>query len=675
MKKTLSYILFFLLFAFGLMKAQVNRSARQDRPLPPDSTHVAGNKPPSAAIDTTPSIKVWTINETTGEISPAIRDSIRYNFQQTTIQDGHAISSGYLGNIGSPSYSRLFFERGDTPDFFYLQNLGSYYYTPGTQLFYNTKIPYSNLFYQSGGSQNTKEERVKGLVTTNLGKKLNLGFNIDYVYARGNYQYLSNKSIAYNLFSSYQDDKYEMHAWAGNYNYLFSENGGMSNDLFITNPNSQALPSTNYTPSDFPVNMKLTWNRVKGRQIYFTNRYNLGYYTREKKNINKKDTTVNTFVPVASFIYTSQFSNQSRVFNSHDTAFVNTAQTIRALDTLYTSNNYSRIPYDKTSLSLWKNTFGISMREGFRPWVKFGLTAYISNINKRYNLPDSVLNKYNKHNENSTSVGGVLTKNSGRFVQYDLNAELSILGPDLGRFVAEGKISTFVNIGDKKASLTANGYIKNLKPNYLESHVYSKYFKWSQNFGDIRRVYAGGILDIPQTGTKITAGVENIQNYIYFNSSKLAAQYDGNVQIVSARLDQQLRAGVLHWDNQLAYQTTTNANVIPVPAFSAYSNLYLLTKVSKVLTIQMGIDAHYHSAYYAPGYEPALMTFYNQQDVKVGGFPMSTVYINAHLKKTRFFVMYYNILKSVGKNGYFSIPHYPVNPTIFKWGLSWDFDN
>ncbi len=634
------------------------------------------DKTKSQPKDTTEAIYVWRINEATGERIPAIRDSIRYNFQQTTIPDGHSVAMGHLGNVGSPSFSKIFFENEYERTFFFWNILDPYYKNPGKQLFYNTKIPYSNLYYQTGGSQNTKEERLKGEITSNFGKNFNLGFNIDYIYSRGSYQYLSNKSLNYNLFASYIKDRYEMHAWGGNYSFLNSENGGMSNDLFITNPDSKDLPNTTYTSSDLPVRMSLTWNRVRGRQVFFTNRYHIGNYNKEKKHINDKDTVVNTFVPIASFIFTSQYTHQYRRFNSYDSAFVdNTTMTTRVLDTLYTEKYYDRPVNDLTTLTEWKNTFGLSMREGFRDWVKFGLTAYIQQTNRRFSLPDSTLNKFNKYFQNSVAVGGVLSKTSGKFLRYDLDAELSIAGYDFGQFKANAKLQTFINIAGKEASLTATGYIKNLKANFLESNVQSKYFRWNKEMGDIRRVFAGGEIDLPQTGTKFSLGIENVQNYQYFNANKIIDQYNGSVQVVSARLDQKLSAGALHWDNQLVYQTTTNQSVIPVPQFSAYSNLYILTKYAKVLTIQAGVDAHFHTTYYAPGYEPALMAFYNQQDVKVGGFPMSTLYVNAHLKKTRFFVMYYNVLKNVGNYGYFSLPHYPVNPMIFKWGLSWDFNN
>ena len=95
--------------------------------------------------------------------------------------------------------------------------------------------------------------------------------------------------------------------------------------------------------------------------------------------------------------------------------------------------------------------------------------------------------------------------------------------------------------------------------------------------------------------------------------------------------------------------------------------------IAKVLGIQLGVDARYFTEYYGPGYDPVLLQFQNQTETKVGNFPLINAYANFHLKKTRIFVMMYNIGKDFSNSRYFSAAHYPVNPMIFKMGLSWNF--
>ncbi|GHT61520.1 hypothetical protein AGMMS50239_12610 [Bacteroidia bacterium] len=95
-----------------------------------------------------------------------------------------------------------------------------------------------------------------------------------------------------------------------------------------------------------------------------------------------------------------------------------------------------------------------------------------------------------------------------------------------------------------------------------------------------------------------------------------------------------------------------------------------------MLTIQLGANAHYFTRYYAPGYEPATQQFKVQNEVKVGNYPLVSGFLNCHLKQTRFFLEYYNAgALFISPTEYFSLPHYPVNPTLLKLGLSVDFIN
>jgi hypothetical protein len=65
----------------------------------------------------------------------------------------------------------------------------------------------------------------------------------------------------------------------------------------------------------------------------------------------------------------------------------------------------------------------------------------------------------------------------------------------------------------------------------------------------------------------------------------------------------------------------------------------------------------------------------NNQRTKIGNYPMINAYINFHLKHTRFFVMYSHLNGKSGNKEYFYTPHYPLNPTVFRFGVSWNFFN
>jgi hypothetical protein len=127
---------------------------------------------------------------------------------------------------------------------------------------------------------------------------------------------------------------------------------------------------------------------------------------------------------------------------------------------------------------------------------------------------------------------------------------------------------------------------------------------------------------------------------------------------------------------EAVYQVSSQPDVLPLPAFALFSNLYYKSKWFSVLGIQAGVNVHYNTAYYAPNYMPATGRFYLQNETKIGNFPLVNAYLNFHLKQARIFVEYYHVNNLIinGKN-YFSMPRYPLNPAILKWGVSWNFYN
>ena len=147
------------------------------------------------------------------------------------------------------------------------------------------------------------------------------------------------------------------------------------------------------------------------------------------------------------------------------------------------------------------------------------------------------------------------------------------------------------------------------------------------------------------------------------------------MQVFSASLNQNFHVGILHWNNSLTYQTSSDDNILALPKFVVYSNLYLLFKVAKVLTVQLGVDCDYYTRYYAPVYQPATMGFCNQHSTMIGNYPFMNAYINMKLSKARFYVMFSHVNQGWFGNDYFSMPDYPLNPRRFQLGVSVDFAN
>ena len=627
--------------------------------------------PVASAIDTMQRLNFWTITPRTGEMIPAIPDTILTDYFNRTNADGKGISVAYPGNLGLPMESRVFFEREDRSEFLFFDPFGAYSKRPDKFQFINTKIPYTNVSYQTAGSRQSKEERLQALLTLNSGRKLNVGASVDYLYARGFYNSQAVKQTDWIFFGNYLSDRHRLHVFVNPSTYTNAENGGLDDDNWITHPNVMNARPTQ--PREFGTRFNNTWNYNNGSRYFFNYRYNLGF---------ERDST---FIPVSSLIYTFDYTSRSRRFYSEDTtrlnAFYNHADFLHPL-------RPNKLTNDSTSYYSIKNTFALSLREGFSNWAKFDLTAFITHELRQFTLPDTVpLNPQDsiltfgswKPDFNSVYIGGELAKRTGKILRYSAYGSLGLTGYNAGDLHLSGNIETRVPFLKDTASVTAYGFFKYLEPTFYENQYLSRYFRWDNQFDKVTKVRLGGELNFPQTKTKLNIGVENVTNYIYFDKDGYPKQDGDNIQIMAAILQQDFRLGALNWDNQIVYQKSGKPDIIPLPELCIYSNLYLQFKIAKVLTIQMGANAHYWTEYYSPTYEPATQQFRIQDDevkIKVGNYPLISGFFNCRLKQTRFFIQYYNLGPMfINPPNYFSIPHYPVNPPGMRMGLSVDWFN
>lgn len=681
MKRSLLIYLFILLV--GTVNAQVQSMRSQDGSF--NSRDRFGNqvdpsRQPQNLNDSVdiqslpPQMYMWRLEERFGERRMIDADTISLNFQNTNLVDGMYGQYNYLGNLGSPRQSRIFFDRDNNAPTIFMAPLSSFYFTPNQVNFTNSNIPYTNLTYYKGGNKINGEERFKSYFSVNANKRLAFGFNFDYLYGRGLY---SNQSTAYfnaGLFASYIGERYQLQAVYNNFFMKMNENGGITNDGYITRPDTLADGKKEYESNNIPVNLESSSNRNKDFYVYLTHRYRLGFdRTIEKIDTTKNDTThTYEFVPVTSFIHTMKVERTRRQFTSNDRNFY---------DKYYFDKSGTR---DTTTAFSIKNTFAIALLEGFNRYAKAGLTAYISHKYSHYDLMDSLsLNRTNqykptRYKEQEVFVGGELAKRQGNLLHYNINGEVGIAAEAIGEFRLKGDADLNFRLGKDTVNLYARANISNLRPSFYMRHYHSNHFYWdNNNFDKEFKTRIEGELNIDRWGTNLMVGVENIKNYTYFNQQALPAQYSDNLQVLTAQLTQNFKLGILHLDNKVTYQKSSNSDVLPLPELSTYHNLYLLTKIAKkVLTVQLGAEATYFTKYFAPAYTPALQQFHLQaadKQVEIGGYPVVNAYCNLHLKRTRIFVMMYHVNAGMGKRNYFTVPHYPLNPRLLKIGVSWNF--
>ena len=267
-----------------------------------------------------------------------------------------------------------------------------------------------------------------------------------------------------------------------------------------------------------------------------------------------------------------------------------------------------------------------------------------------------------------------------------------MLGDELGAFSLDGTLDFNFKIRKRDVNVSASAFIKNNRPSFYYRHFHSEHFWWdNKDFAKEFRTRIEGKLEIPSWRTMLKVGFENIKNYTYIaNHSKpattgklflnrfKAAQENGNIQVVAATLKQDVVAGIFNFNTVLTYQASSNQDVLPLPTFNAYANIFLKFRIAKVLNTEIGADAWYFTAYYAPAYMPALGQFVQQnpkEKIKIGNYPIASVYANFLLKQARFYVKYYHVNNGTGNRNSFLAPHYPITPAVLWFGISWNFYN
>lgn len=639
----------------------------------------------SAPADTVkrPEPTAWTLTTPLGFHVESDIDTLQYNYQRQTIPSMVTDAYACTSNMGGEGIDLLFFSRPARSDFFFADALNPWVPHLRSQKFYNVYTPMTLLSYNWGGGSDTHQDRVKGEFAGNVNKNIGVGAFADYIHSKGCYANLAVKNFSFGGTVYYTGSRYEMQAVYQQYNSLNQENGGITDPAYIYDPASLQGGVSKIETTSIPVHLSNAFNRLTGARFFTTQAYKLGYW----RDVEVNDSTDSReFVAHTKIIYSLEYTHDRHAFRDFSSA-----ETGEFWGNAYLNGGYTS---DVTTLNTVTNTLGVAMIEGFQKWAKFGLGAYASIDHRKYSLPSANdllyawpagsegltplpkdIRNIPQHNETILWVGGRLEKTKGAILRYDADARFGLSGDYAGDLDLKGGITTRIPLMRDTLSVSARGEFKNSTPSWLLQHYVGNHFAWSNNFDRTRSLRVQGRVYYPKSGTTLSVGFENMRNLIYFNNNSLPAQAGSPVSVFSAALDQKLKLGILHWDNRINYQETSDAMVLPLPKLTVYSNLYLQFTAFNVLHLQIGADCDYYTQYCGLAYQPALMTFHTQQHTNLGDYAFCNAYINAKLYQTRFYVMVSHVNEGWFGHNYFSLPGYPANPRRIMLGISIDFAN
>lgn len=623
-------------------------------------------------------IRAWTIDRKFGDIRPAEVDTLPHLYMNTIFNTGIHGEYNTTGNNYTARQNRLFMDRPLTEQFIFTQPYSFTHKSPDEIHFTNTLSPHTNVSYDNCGDKLNGEDHLGVWFAVNAGKRLGLGFDIDYSYARGYYSNQSTSHFKGTLMASYIGDRYQMHAAYSNYHEKVSENGGITNDEYIVHPE---IFTDKFATNEIPTTLESNWNRNNSSHFFLTHRYSVGFYRLERlsdeemkakefamaskqENLERKmqeeqekgedtdepsllsnagetaptindslvaDTMKRVYVPVTSFIHTLEWNSHDRIYQAYSSP--NDYYQHTYFDAIDDNAFAGDSIYDQTKYTSIKNTLGIALLEGFNKYAKAGLKVFASHELRRFKLPEitqtyghptSLLANYN---ENSVSIGGQINKTQGNTLHYNLLAETWVAGEDFGQLKIDFDTDINFKLFGDTVTLKAKAYFYRLHPTFYQRRYHAKHFWWdNNNLSKETRTRIEGLFSYRKTKTRLRIAIEEIQNYTYFstrydmqedkriNLSAGINQYGDNLNIMTAQLMQDFKLGPLHWDNVLTYQNSSNKDVLPLPTLNIYTNLYLKFKIVNELAVELGADAFYFTEYEAPDFCPQINQFAVQEN-------------------------------------------------------------
>lgn len=607
-------------------------------------------------------------------------DTLQYNYQRQTIPNLVSDAYACTSNLGGEGIDLLYFRRPERNTFFFADALYPWIPDCSKQRFYNVYIPLTQLSYNWAGNRDTHQDRVKATFAGNVNKGIGVGAFADYIHSKGCYANLAVKNFNFGFTVYYTGNRYEMQALYQQYNSLNRENGGITDDNYILDPASLQGGVSKIEPQSIPTRLSDAFNRLTGARFFTTQTYKLGYW----RTVPNDTADTEEFVAHTRLTYSLAYSHDRHAFRDFYPSEIKSFWHNAYLNPSLTS--------DVTVMNSVANTLGISMIEGFAHWAKFALGAYASIENRKFSLPVSQpgwrgpypadatplpdgMRVYPTHNQNILWAGARIDKSRGSILRYNADARLGLSDAYAGDIDIKGEIHTKIPLRKDSILFSAQGRFRNETPSWLLQHYISNNFAWDNDFSRTRSLRAGAQIAYPRSGTKLSAHIENMRGLVYFDAASLPAQTQSPVSVLAASLTQDLHLGVLNWCNTLTLQSSSRQDVLPLPKFTWYSNLYMQFTAFKVLHLQIGADCDYYTRYCGLAYQPALMSFHIQHNQDTGNFAYCNAYVNARLYQATFYVMLSHFNQGWFGKQYFSLPGYPVNPRRIMLGLSVDFSN
>lgn len=581
-------------------------------------------------------LKYYTINQF--EYS----DSIRYLYN--TLQSiQNYLPRNTFGNTGL-AFNDFIYSHYSPFGFNYARNYyEGYFYTPQSIQFYNTRIPYTDLFYVFG---TLREQFFKMTFSYNIKKNWNVSANFSRIRAIGSYQRQKTEHTFFSLSSNYKslDNRYMLLVSAAVNSVKSEENGGMAQDTTFFNGRLIYEPTLAQAQT-FRLN----------KNALVKNYFNLGHQLNDTMPVQ-----VNS-----RFILTT-------VYDDNSPKFTDANPKAKYFDHIYydsTRTHDSTYVLKLENELAWKRVDNLKHR-GIQDMIGVGLSmkhqyVHIEQRELKERQMDTTFNNLLAGAE----LNNLYSKNN---LFWKLNASYGISGYN-EKDMEWGGIITKV-FRDSLSRISLRAMSKEYAAPFMYQSYLSNNFKWNRNFEKSQEQTIEASLFLQKQDLSFKVALTNYVNVLYFDTLALPQQYQGTVQMLSAYLMKDFKFHNWHLDNTVRYQQLPDSSVIRVPQFILQHVLYYENDLfKKALRLRVGIQVMYNTAYYANAYMPATGQFYLQNERTYGNYPIFDAFLILKIKAVNAFFKVDHLNSGFSGNTYMLTPHYILNQRAFRLGVSWKF--
>lgn len=589
-----------------------------------------------------------------------------YPFQREDVGDANV---GILGGVSTPLN---FFRRPNGNDFDFTKGYYSYLFTVDNASHYNNKRPYTSLAYQTGGQKRYAEDKLEVLHAQNITPST--GFNVRYnsYHSRGIYNWQRGKVDDFAGNVSHTGKRYALHAGVITNTISQRENGGMVEAWHITDTLYESAQGV-------PMKLSDALNKATNTSLYVVQTYGIPFVPLSDSVFTMADRTALHFGHALTYNrwgrrYTDTRSGTEYNITDRNGSVVEKRSfyenwyidPTKSSDTLSESLLTNRIfvqfvPYNREGVV---GTVDGGLGWDHHQYFQFRMDDYLSGYHT---------DKFNTYYAYADAKGFI-----GKWLDWHGRMRVNMAGYRAGdlNVDADAKLRLFI----KERPITLSGSLSYAlqSPSYWEQNYFSNHFAWSNNFSRQNITELKIALEIPHTGTKVGFNQALIGNPIYYGINAMPTQSFGIESVTAVYLEQNFTLGGLHLDHKILFQYSSSDEIFPVPRLSGnISYYYAFRPIRNVLWVRVGLDCWANTPYYAQAYNPATMMFHNQQEVMLGNYPYANVFLTAKWKTMRIFVQYQHASENLLDNykDSFSVPLYPYNRALIKYGICWYFDN